>query len=128
MAQMMQDPALQQLLGSSLSSTGAQNRQSNTGLLNNMFNPTTLQSIGRLEQSLSPPGNGSFNSLFGNYLNAAQTDPQTKFKTQLETLREMGFTDTTAAIRALEETGGDVDEAAVKLALEMEQSASSPKK
>jgi ubiquilin len=128
MAQMMQDPALQQLLGSSLSSTAAQNRQSNPGLLNNMFNPTTLQSIGRLEQSLSPPGNGSFNSLFGNFLYAAQTDPQTKFKTQLETLREMGFTDTTAAIRALEETGGDVDEAAVKLALEMEQSASSPKK
>ena len=125
MAQMMQDPALQQMLG-----TG---RQPNTNFLNHMFNPSTLQSIGRLEQSLSPPANGakssapvpgSFNSLFGNFLNAAQVDPQTKYRTQLEALKDMGFTDQAAAIKALEETGGDVDEAAVKLAMELEESSS----
>ena len=125
MSQMMQDASIQQLLGSSMRSQGnSSNRGDESAMIQQMFTPQTLRAVGTLEQSLQP-GAGSFNSIFGNFLSASQDDGQQRFGSQLATLREMGFTDTQAALRALEECEGDVDEAAVKLASQLEESESS---
>ena len=132
MGQMMQDPSMQQLMGSMMrQDTSARNAQpfADPAFLQQLFNPNAMQAMGRLEQSLSAlqgpsssvPHNG-FNNLFGNYLNAPS--PQTRYQTQLSTLRDMGFTDTQAAISALEQSGGDVDAAAVLLANQLEESES----
>ena len=128
MSQMMQDPSFQQLMGSMMNQGQGSNPLANPATLQSMFNPTTMQAMGRLEQSLAsmrggpmsnPPG--GFNQLFGNFLNVSQVDPQVRYREQLARLRDMGFTDIQAAIKALDDNNGDVDEAAVQLANELEQ-------
>ena len=131
MSQMMQDPSMQQMMGSMFrqDSSGSQQPFSNPAFLQQLFNPNAMQAMGRLEQSLTalqgpnatvPPS--GFNGLFGNFLNAPS--PQSRYRTQLTTLREMGFTDTQAAIAALDQCGGDVDQAAVLLASQQEEAES----
>lgn len=144
MGHMMRDPGLQQLMTAMARSnnvpqptaTGgsAVNPVANQATLQHLFDPTTMQAIGRLEQSLAslqgrselnagiplnPPD--GFNHLFSNLLSTSAVDPEERYRTQLAALRDMGFTDTRAIIRALEETNGDVDEAAVKLASQLEE-------
>jgi hypothetical protein len=123
MSRMMQDQSFQEVLASSMRSQPTHNRSNESAMLQQMFNPDALRAVGRLEQSLQP-GPGSFSSLFGNFLSTNQVNLEERFREQLSTLREMGFTDTQAALRALQECNGDVDEAAVKLASQLEESGS----
>ena len=131
MAQMMQNPAMQQMMATMFRTTNAGTSTTpavpavspfgNPALLQQMFSPANMQAMATLEQSLgfmqrgagqSPalPQNG-FNSMFGNFLAAQQNNPETLYRTQLATLRSMGFNDTPAAIRALQRTSGNVDRA-----------------
>jgi ubiquilin len=119
MGQMMQNPGMQQLMSSMFRSknAGSATTFQDPNFLQQLFNPTSIQAMAGLEQSIaglqqgnSVPSNG-FNSMFGNFLTASQNDPQRKYATQLATLRSMGFTDVNAAINALERSGGDLSRA-----------------
>jgi ubiquilin len=137
MAQMMQDPSLQQFLGSSIRQEIPRSAGFNPAALQQLFSPTTMQSMGRLERSLESIQHGqqssqssqeSFSSVFRNFLTDSQLDPRSRFRQQIEALREMGFTDMDAVVKALQETNGNIDEAAVKLATESECAESTSKK
>ncbi len=144
MGQMMRDPGLQQLMTAMARSNNmpptagttnaGMNPVENQATLQHLFDPTTMQAIGRLEQSLAslhgrgdlnggaplnPPG--GFNQLFSNLLTTSRLDPEERYRSQLAALRDMGFTDTRAMIRALDGANGDVDEAAVELASQLEE-------
>lgn len=124
MGQMMQDPAMQQLMASMFRSNQAAHPSStvtpfqDASFLQQLFNPTSIQAMAGLEQSIAGlqgnpsqlPVNG-FNAMFGNFITAAQNDPATRYASQLATLRSMGFTDTQAAINALDRCGGDLSRA-----------------
>ena len=114
MGQMMQDPAMQQLLASmfrSSSSPPAPASFQDAAFLQQLFNPTSIRAMAGLEHSIASnnplPPNG-FNAMFGNFITASQNDPASRYRTQLATLRSMGFTDTQAAISALDRSGGDL--------------------
>ena len=131
MAQMMQNPNLQSLFGAPPAATnssgpqGQANPFGNPAVLAELFNPNTMQAMAQLERSLGMMGgqmNGGsqgFNSLFGNFLNSQPPlNLEEIYRSQLLTLRSMGFEDTQAAIRALVRTGGNVDAAVDILILE----------
>lgn len=117
MAQMMQNPMMQQLLSS--------NTAAPPSVFAELFNPSTMQAMNQMERSLGMMGGvqgnseQSFNSLFGNFLTApGSIDPEVRYRTQLATLRSMGFENTQASIRALDRTSGNVDRAVDILILE----------
>ena len=119
----MQNPAFQQqVMGGG--APGGQNPFGSSTALADLFNPNMMQAMAQLEQSLGQMGgqtNGgqSFNSLFGNFLSGpSPADPEVRYRAQLATLRSMGFEDTQASIRALDRTGGNVDQAVDILILE----------
>jgi ubiquilin len=132
MAQMMQNPMMQQLLANPMG-TGSNGRPPNplnqASVFGEMFNPSTMQAMSQLETSLGmmggqSTGGANFNSLFGNFINTpCSMDPQVRYRTQLATLRSMGFEDTQASIRALDRTSGNVDRAVDILILERSNSA-----
>lgn len=111
-SQLMQQPGMQQVMGSAARTNPPSGTNPSPQVMQQLFNPASMQAMASLEQSLGMmqrggvPANG-FNSLFGNFL----ANPQQQYHTQLATLRNMGFTDTAVAIRALERTGGNVDRA-----------------
>ena len=132
MGQMMQDPAMQQMMSSMFrAQTGPpatlaqglgqtqppRNPFEDAAFLQQMFNPASMQSMARLEHSLgmlggtTQPQADGFNNLFGNFLTAQQNDPEVRYRTQLATLRSMGFSDTQACIDALNRTNGNVNAA-----------------
>lgn len=131
MAQMMQDPGMNQMMASMFRSqapppqtlpfsahgTQTRNPLEDPSFLQQMFNPNMLQAMARLEQSLGalggqvPPQSGAFSGLFGNFMTAQQNDPEVRYRTQLATLRSMGFTDTRACISALDQSSGNVNRA-----------------
>lgn len=132
MAQMMQNPMMQQLLANPMGN-GSNGRPPNplnqASVFGELFNPSTMQAMSQLERSLGmmggqSTGEANFNSLFGNFINTpGSMDPQVRYRTQLATLRSMGFEDTQASIRALDRTSGNVDRAVDILILERSNSA-----
>ena len=114
MAQMMQDPAMQQLMASMMRTENRPVQQS-PQTIQQMFNPANLQAMQALEQSLGMMGGQPrTGNVFGNFL-AQPPNPETLYSVQLGTLRSMGFTDVSKSIRALQRTGGNVDRAAALL-------------
>ena len=141
MGQMMQDPAMQQLMASMFRSNQAAPVPSSSvtpfqdpSFLQQLFNATSIQAMAGLEQSIAGlqanpsqlPANG-FNAMFGNFITASQNDPATRYAAQLATLRSMGFTDTQAAINALDRCGGDLSRAIDFLAAERDGAHSTNK-
>jgi len=102
MAAMMQDPNMQRLMGAQFPGSTP---LANPGFLANMFDPQTMSAMGQLE------GAGNFNSAFAPFLNAANSNPEVRFRPQLQILKNMGFTDVPAAVRALTRSGGNVNQA-----------------
>ncbi|CAG8652377.1 4770_t:CDS:2 [Scutellospora calospora] len=84
-----------------------------------MTSPQLVTSRQQMPQTYYPTSFfGSPNPFFTPSLGATQTPPtqpseppETRFRTQLQTLEEMGFVDQAANIRALLATGGDVNSA-----------------
>ena len=155
MGQMMQDPSIQQMMSSmfraqasagalpptALAATGLtaqpgtqpRNPFEDPAFLQQMFNPTSMQAMAGLEQSLSslqganaPLAANGFSSLFGNLITAQQNDPENRYRTQLATLRSMGFSDTQAAVDALDRSGGSVNGAVELLMASRQQQQNNP--
>jgi len=126
MAQMMQDPGMQQMMSTMFA--GQNSHQSSAdpfadpNFVRQLFNPSTIQAMSNLERGIGHSGN--VQNAFGNFLLAQSDNPEERYRTQLATLRSMGFEDTEAAIRALERTGGNVDQAVQVLIAEMESNPS----
>jgi len=84
-----------------------------------MTSPQIVSSRQQMPQYYPASFFGSPNPFFTPSLSATQTPvstqpsepPETRFRTQLQTLEEMGFVDQAANIRALLATGGDVNSA-----------------
>ncbi|KAF0520817.1 putative Ubiquitin-domain-containing protein [Gigaspora margarita] len=84
-----------------------------------MTSPQLVSSRQQMPQYYPASFFGSPNPFFTSSLSATQTPvstqpsepPETRFRTQLQTLEEMGFVDQAANIRALLATGGDVNSA-----------------
>ncbi|RIB09829.1 hypothetical protein C2G38_239557 [Gigaspora rosea] len=84
-----------------------------------MTSPQLVSSRQQMPQYYPASFFGSPNPFFTPSLSATQTPvstqpsepPETRFRTQLQTLEEMGFVDQAANIRALLATGGDVNSA-----------------
>ena len=129
MAAMMQDPNMQQLMSTMFQG----NRQpqvpplANPSFLAHMFDPATMSAMSQLESSLQGFSSGqtpaglsglnpaspvaNFTASFSPFLNAVNDNPELQYRSQLHALRSMGFTDTAACIRALQQSGGNVNRA-----------------
>jgi ubiquilin len=120
MAQMMQDPGMQQMMSSLFGQTGNSatrgpaDPMSDPNFLRQMFDPNSIQAMSQLQRSLGIMSGTSGNNLgtsFGSFIAAQNNNPEERYRVQLATLRSMGFQDTQASIRALDRTGGNVDRA-----------------
>jgi ubiquilin len=84
-----------------------------------LFDPSFMQLVTELERSLGGLGGsstpaqqtGTFGESFGTFMTAMADNPEIKWRAQLAALRSMGFTDTSACVRALQQTNGNVNRA-----------------
>jgi ubiquilin len=90
--------------------TGTQQQQPN--MFNPFFNPWGFGGMGGFGQN---QGQGGFGNFGGLYQQADNRPAEEKFKTQLEQLEAMGFTNKEVNIQALTQTGGNVDAAVERL-------------
>jgi len=126
MAAMMQDPNLQQLLAQAFNTKDEDNPLGNPAVLAMLFRPGSMQgmafaeeSVGALalgkvakEQTVMPP---HFCSTFSSFLQAQRENPELQYRTQLASMRNMGFHDTEQAIAALIASDGSVQGAIDKI-------------
>ena len=118
MAAMMQDPGMQQLMAGQF---GTSRPFGNPDFMRALFDPQAMNAMAGLQGALinggSAPGGAplgiseTYSQSFGSFLSAANNNPEVRFKTQLQALRSMGFTDTAANLRALEASGGNINRA-----------------
>eukprot|EP00922_Rhytidocystis_sp_ex-Travisia-forbesii_P001580 GHVS01002192.1.p1 GENE.GHVS01002192.1~~GHVS01002192.1.p1 ORF type:complete len:573 (+),score=66.99 GHVS01002192.1:181-1899(+) len=103
----------------------------NTDLLRTMFTPQSLQAMSQLQQAMenmnvagsagasgSQPAGASpvdFRNAYTNYVRSQNENPEVQYQSQLAALRSMGFTDTQACIRVLQETHGNLNRAIDRL-------------
>ena len=129
MAAMMQDPNMQQLMSTMFQGNRPPQVPplANPAFLAQMFDPATMAAMAQLESSLQgfsagqTPANlsglnptspaANFTASFTPFLSAVNDNPEIRYRAQLQALRNMGFTDTAACIRALQQSGGNVNRA-----------------
>eukprot|EP00922_Rhytidocystis_sp_ex-Travisia-forbesii_P001574 GHVS01002186.1.p1 GENE.GHVS01002186.1~~GHVS01002186.1.p1 ORF type:complete len:418 (+),score=47.28 GHVS01002186.1:987-2240(+) len=104
----------------------------NPNLLRTMFAPQSLQAMSQLQQAMenmnvanTPAGTrgnqaaGSspvdFRNAYANYIRSQNENPEVLYQSQLAALRSMGFSDTQACIRVLQDTNGNLNRAIDRL-------------
>lgn len=126
MAAMMQDPNLQQLLAQSFAMADEESPLSNAQVLAQLFRPANMFAVAAMEESIASMALGKaskesgapaphFGSTFQVFMQAQKENPELQYRTQLQNLRNMGFTDTDQCIQALIASGGAVQAAIDKM-------------
>lgn len=96
-----------------------------------MTNPETLQAVAQLQQAMGTLGQQGLMPGMGGMFGtpsatiptasgapAANTNPEERFRSQLQQLNDMGFTDTQRNIACLQATNGNVSLAVERLLLQ----------
>jgi hypothetical protein len=138
-AAMLQDPNMQALVANLFRSTAATGSQAPPGAgqpvagstafaesatIGKLFDPSFMALVAELERSLGSPATAgaatagpatnagaSFGSSFQTFMTAMADNPEIKWRAQLAALRSMGFSDTGACVRALQQSNGNVNRA-----------------
>eukprot|EP00922_Rhytidocystis_sp_ex-Travisia-forbesii_P001575 GHVS01002187.1.p1 GENE.GHVS01002187.1~~GHVS01002187.1.p1 ORF type:complete len:577 (+),score=89.46 GHVS01002187.1:155-1885(+) len=104
----------------------------NPELLRTMFAPQSLQAMSQLQQAMEnmnvatapagtrgnqPAGSSpvDFRNAYTNYIGSQNENPEVLYQSQLAALRSMGFSDTQACIRVLQDTNGNLNRAIDRL-------------